>query len=131
MTNEDYVYRLLGLGWAHADKPVVRQAARELMARQRADGGWSQLTTLSSDAYATGQALTALAEAGGLPATDPAYRRGVQFLLQSQLNDGSWYVPTRTLPVQPYFDSEFPHERDQFISAAATNWATMALVRAR
>ena len=130
-TNEDYVYRLLGLAWARADKPVVRQAARELMARQRADGGWSQLTTLLSDAYATGQALTALAEVGGLPATDPAYRRGVQFLLRSQLEDGSWYVPTRTLPVQPYFDSEFPHERDQFISAAATNWATMALVRAR
>ena len=37
---------------------------------------------------------------------------------------------TRTLPVQPYFDSEFPHEHDQFISDAATNWATMALARA-
>jgi hypothetical protein len=39
-------------------------------------------------------------------------------------------VATRTLPVQPYFDSEFSHERDQFISDAATNWASMALMPA-
>jgi hypothetical protein len=37
---------------------------------------------------------------------------------------------TRTIPIQPYFDSEFPHGPDQFISAAATNWATMALAGA-
>ena len=129
-TTEDYVYRLLGLGWAGAGKEAVRQAARELMALQKPDGGWAQLTTLSSDAYATGQALTALAEAGGTAVTDPVYRRGVKFLLSTQLEDGSWYVATRTLPVQPYFDSEFPHGRDQFISDAATNWATMALARA-
>jgi hypothetical protein len=54
----------------------------------------------------------------------------VQFLLNSQLADGSWYVKTRTFPVQPYFDSDFPHEKDQFISAAATNWAVMALAPA-
>jgi len=51
-------------------------------------------------------------------------------LLSTQLEDGSWHVGTRTIPLQPYFDSEFPHERDQFVSAAATNWATMALARA-
>jgi hypothetical protein len=72
--------------------------------------------------------LTALVEAGGLAVTDPVYRRGMQFLLDSQLEDGSWYVRTRVIPVQPYFDSEFPHGTDQFISAAATNWATMALI---
>lgn len=129
-TTEDHVYQVLGLGWAGGNKEAVRKAARELMALQRPDGGWAQLTTLNSDAYATGQALTALADAGGLAATDPVYQKGVKFLLSTQLDDGSWYVATRTLPVQPYFDSEFPHERDQFISDAATNWATMALVRA-
>lgn len=132
-TNEDYVYRLLGLTWAGGaggNQQAVGKAARELIGLQRPDGGWAQLRTLSSDAYATGQALTALAEAGGVPVTDPVYRRGVQFLLRTQLEDGSWYVATRTLPVQPYFDSEFPHERDQFISDAATNWATMALIPA-
>jgi len=28
---------------------------------------------------------------------------------------------------QPYFDAGFPHGFDQWISAAGTNWATMAL----
>jgi hypothetical protein len=28
---------------------------------------------------------------------------------------------------EPYFDSDFPHSRDQFISAAATNWAVIGL----
>jgi hypothetical protein len=129
-TTEDYVYRLLGLGWTGGRKEAVRKAARELMALQRPDGGWAQLPTLASDAYATGQALTALAGAGELPVTDRVYQRGVRFLLSTQLEDGSWFVGTRALPVQPYFESEFPHGRDQFISAAATNWATMALARA-
>ncbi|HEX5226324.1 MAG TPA: ankyrin repeat domain-containing protein [Bryobacteraceae bacterium] len=129
-TTEDYVYRLLGLGWAGADKETIRKAARELMALQRPDGGWAQLPTLSSDAYASGQALTALAQAGGIAVNDPAYQRGVKFLLSTQMEDGSWFVPTRTLPVQPYFDAEFPYGHNQFISDAATNWATMALAPA-
>jgi ankyrin repeat protein len=129
-TTEDHVYRLLGLGWAGGNTQAVRKAARELLALQRPDGGWAQLPTLGSDAYATGQALTALAEAGGLPMTAQAYQRGVRFLLSTQLEDGSWHVATRAIPAQPYFDSEFPHARDQFISAAATNWATMALAQA-
>jgi len=60
-----------------------------------------------------------------------AYKRGVQFLLNTQLEDGSWYVKTRSIPIMPYFESDFPHGRDQFISAAATNWATLALLDAR
>jgi ankyrin repeat protein len=129
-TTEDRVFQLLGLGWTGRNKETLHKAAQELMTLQKPDGGWAQLPTLSSDAYATGQALTALAEAGGLAVTDPVYRRGVRFLLSTQFEDGSWHVGTRTLPVQPYFDSEFPHDTDQFISAAATNWATMALERA-
>jgi len=129
-TTEDHVFQLLGLAWAHANKDVIQKAARNLIALQKMDGGWGQIPTLASDAYATGQALTALAEAGALPTTDPVYRRGVQFLLNTQLDDGSWYVRTRAIPVQPYFDSEFPHGSDQFVSAAATNWATMALIAA-
>jgi hypothetical protein len=52
----------------------------------------------------------------------------VRFLLATQLDDGSWHVRSRAVPIQPYFDSQFPHGEDQFISAAATNWATMALI---
>ena len=126
-SNEDYVYRVLGLAWAAASRDAVRTAVNALIAQQHPDGGWSQISTLSSDAYATGQALTALAESGVIRPSDPVYQRGVRFLLNMQLEDGSWYVRSRAIPIQPYFDSEFPHGKDQFISAAATNWATMAL----
>ena len=108
----------------------MQRVATDLLSGQRSDGGWAQLSTLSSDAYATGQALVALNESGSLEAASPAYQRGVNFLLNSQMEDGSWFVRTRTLPVQPYFDSDFPHGRNQFISGAATSWATMALAPA-
>jgi ankyrin repeat protein len=126
-STEDHVYRLLGLSWSGASQSALRDAAQALIARQRDDGGWSQIPTLASDAYATGQALTALAQSGALKPSDPVYEKGIRFLLNTQLEDGSWYVRTRAIPIQPYFDSEFPHGQDQFISAAASNWATMAL----
>jgi ankyrin repeat protein len=129
-TTEDHAFLVLGLHWAGASQTAIRKAATSLIGQQRSDGGWSQLPTLASDAYATGQALTALAESGALKPTDPVYLRGVRFLLTTQLEDGSWYVRKRTIAGQPYFDSEFPHGKDQFISAAATNWATMALAMA-
>jgi ankyrin repeat protein len=124
---EDYVFKLFGLHWSGASRDDVQASARALLAQQRADGGWAQLSTLESDAYATGQALVALAESGALPISDPAYVRGMQFLMQRQFADGTWYVRSRSLPIQPYFESGFPYGRDQFISAAATNWAATAL----
>jgi hypothetical protein len=124
---EDYVFKLFGLHWSGASRDAVLGAARALLAQQRADGGWSQLSTLASDAYATGQALVALAETGAVSVSDQVYVRGMQFLLQRQFADGTWYVRTRALPIQPYFESGFPYGRDQFISAAATNWAATAL----
>jgi N-acyl-D-amino-acid deacylase len=84
---------------------------------------------MDSDAYATGQALVALAESGAITPANPIYQRGVQFLLKTQCEDGSWRVRTRALPLQPLFDIGFPHGNDGWISAAATNWAAMALAR--
>jgi uncharacterized membrane protein len=54
-------------------------------------------------------------------------RRGVDFLLRTQLADGTWHVRTRAHPFQPPMDSGFPHGRDGWISAAGTSWAVMAL----
>jgi len=124
--------QLLGLRWAGV-KPgdeTMRRAARTLLTQQRADGGWAQFPTLTSDAYATGQALYALHRAGALTASDPAYRRGVRYLLDTQLEDGSWYVKSRSIGFQPYFESGFPHGPDQWVSAGATNWAATALALA-
>jgi hypothetical protein len=126
----DKVFHLLGLRWADAGDDAIGAAARLLLREQRADGGWAQLPTLPSDAYATGQVLFALHEAGSITVTDPAYRRGVAFLLSSQLADGSWFVPTRSFPLLESMNSGFPHGRSQFISASATCWATLALVKA-
>jgi N-acyl-D-amino-acid deacylase len=51
----------------------------------------------------------------------------VDFLLRTQFPDGSWLVRTRAYPLQPLRDSGFPHGRHQWISAAGTSWAAMAL----
>ena len=126
-TTEDHVFRLFGLTWGGAARRVRDAAVRDLLTAQRHDGGWAQLPSLASDAYATGAALVALHQAG-IRTGDAAYRRGVQFLLNTQLTDGSWVVRTRSHPTQIYFESGFPHGASQFISAAATNWATQALI---
>jgi len=125
-TSEERAMRLLGLVWAGADASLIRDAASQLAAQQQADGGWAQLDTLSSDAYATGQAVYALHKAGQLSA--PALQKGVRFLMDAQLTDGSWYVRSRSYPLQPnYFETGFPHGRDQWISAAGTSWACIGL----
>ena len=124
---EERAFRLLGLAWAEAGTEKLRAAARELLALQRSDGGWSQEPPLESDSYATGEALTALLESGMAAADDQAVRRGVEFLLRTQLQDGSWYVKSRSVPIQAYFESGFPHGADQWISAAGTAWAVRAL----
>lgn len=126
-TGEDRAMRLMGLSWAKAEHPVLHQAAQEVLRQQRPGGGWAQLETLESDAYATGQALVALYESGCASPSDEAYRRGVAYLLRTQLADGSWHVRSRSFPFQPYKASGFPHEADQWISAAGTSWAAMAL----
>jgi ankyrin repeat protein len=130
VTTEERAFQLMGFGWAGMSKTAIATAGRALKAQQRPDGGWAQIPSLPSDAYATGQALVALAESGALAATDPVYKRGVQFLLKTQYADGSWFVRTRAIPIQPHFESGFPYGRDQFISAAATNWAARALALA-
>ncbi|MFO0801987.1 MAG: prenyltransferase/squalene oxidase repeat-containing protein [Gemmataceae bacterium] len=124
---EDRVYRLLGLRAAEAPAEEIRRAVDDILRHQREDGGWGQTDTMGSDAYATGSSLTALGLAGGLDADHPAYRRGVEFLMRTQLEDGSWLVRSRSFPVQPYYESGFPHGRNQFISSAATAWAATAL----
>jgi ankyrin repeat protein len=133
-SNEDRAYQLFGLRWlAGARLPQIarRQA---LLREQRADGGWGQVATMKGDAYATGQALVALNQTG-LPASDPAYIRGVRFLLDDQLDDGSWHVVSIRRdeggPGLEYFETGYPHGRDQFISYAGAAWATLALTLTR
>ena len=127
-TNEDRAMQLLGLAWADADAVTIRRAALALIAEQRPDGGWAQMSAVESDAYATGQAMVALATAGALTPSSAAWQRGTAFLLRTQLDDGSWLVRSRSFPFQPYKESGFPHGKNQWISAAGTSWAAWALI---
>jgi ankyrin repeat protein len=126
LSTEDRVMQLLGLKWANGNSRFRESRIHELIAEQRSDGGWAQTPYLSNDAYATGQVLYALHSLGA-PSTDQAFQRGVEFLLYTQQDDGSWYVKSRAMKIQPYFESGFPHGHDQWISSAATAWAVMAL----
>jgi ankyrin repeat protein len=126
--NEERTMQILGLKWAREDDAVLRSMARDVMAEQRPDGGWAQTRYLASDAYATGQTLYALHETKMLSVSDPVYQRGVAYLLRTQHEDGSWYVKSRAPKFQPYFQSGFPYDHDQWISQMATGWATAAVV---
>jgi ankyrin repeat protein len=123
-TTEDRTMQILGIAWAGRKAPANR--VEQLVAKQRSDGGWGQTDNLPSDAYATGEALWALHESG-MPASDSVYCRGVDYLLRTQQEDGTWHVITRAFGFQPYFQSGFPYDHDQWISQAGTALATIAL----
>jgi hypothetical protein len=129
-TNEEAVFQLLGLHWAGEPAERLAELAESLRQGQRQDGGWAQLPLLESDAYATGEALYTLATTVNDPVHNPAWQRGLRFLLQRQQDDGTWHVARRAFPFQPTMQSGFPHHRDSWISAAATSWAVLALTRA-
>jgi len=122
---QDRAFQVIALAWAGRAESA-QKAARALVDQQRADGGWSQFAAVETDAYATGQAVYALS-AARIPQDSAPYRKGIAYLLKTQAQDGSWHVKTRSIWLQPYFESGFPYGRDQFISAAGTAWASMAL----
>ncbi len=124
---EDRVFRLLGLWSAGADTDAINAAAAAMKSDQLPSGCWRQLDTGDPDAYATATCLTALLITGQLTPSDSAAKRAIDYLLKSQLQDGTWHVVTRAHPVQPYFESGFPHGKDQFISVSTTGWAIAAL----
>lgn len=127
---EEHVFRLLAMKEAGASERDIAAASWDLLSTQRPDGGWGQLDSLASDAYATGSVLYALHHAAGLKVDSPTYRAGVAFLLKTQASDGTWRVKSRSRPIQQFYESGFPYGKDQFISIAASAWATAALADA-
>jgi hypothetical protein len=125
---EERAMRLMGLVWTDAGRSDITAAVRAVRETQESSGGWSQFGRTEPDAYATGLSLYALHVAGVAPA-DETYRKGVAFLLGTQYQDGAWLVRTHSFPLQRYFESGFPFGRHQWISAAGTSWATLAIAR--
>jgi squalene-hopene/tetraprenyl-beta-curcumene cyclase len=126
-TTIDASMRLTGLWSSHASASDLRDAARILLSMQRRDGGWGGNPDLPSDAFSTGEALWALRETGSATVRDRAYRRAIDFLLRTQDESGAWHVRSRAVKVMPYYDSDFPFGDDQWISAAGTAMADVAI----
>ena len=129
--NEDRTSRLWGLRRLRKaqDADADAQANPDAAKGQNQDGGWSSAEGLASDAYATGQTLARLWEAGESPRS-ATYQQGVKYLLKTRQPDGSWKLETRCKPIQIYFDNGDPHGKHQFISTSATAWAVVALAGA-
>jgi ankyrin repeat protein len=130
VTTYERAEKITGLRAAGVPNSALHNEAAALVKLQRADGGWAQTPYLESDAYATGLVLHTLYTANLLSPVDPEYRAGVSFLLRTQFPDGSWYVRSRVPKFQPYFQSGFPFDHDQWISSTATSYAVMALAPA-
>lgn len=105
-------------------QPPARIAAlaTALLALQGVDGSWQQIPEMEGDAFATGQALYALTEAG--QGDDVARSRAVGFLLETQQPDGSWHMLSR--PGQGTKDPL--REGTEPIVTAATGWALLGLL---
>jgi ankyrin repeat protein len=127
-STEERSMQLNALADAGASAAERAPFVKALKLAQNEDGSWSQIPGIRAEAYATGQALYALHISGGVPTNDPVYQKGVQWLLRNQLADGSWFAPTRAVPVQPHTFESFPNGWHQFASDAASCWATMALL---
>jgi hypothetical protein len=113
--------------WTRLGRPAEewRPLVRRIEERQNADGGWGQAKDMASDAWATGQALYALAHAGVKP-DDPAVARAHAFLVKTQRDDGSWPMTSRpTKPGGEGSKSLVP------ITGAGSAWAVLGLVRSR
>ncbi len=113
--------------WNRLGRPAeeTQPLVERIRERQNEDGGWSQTKDMASDAWATGQALYALAHAG-VQSDEPAVRRAQAFLIRTQRADGSWPMTSR--PVKPGGEgsrSLIP------ITGAGSAWALLGLVRSR
>jgi hypothetical protein len=111
--------------WNRLGRPAKEwePLVKSIKDRQNPDGGWSQTKDMASDAWATGQALYALAYAGLKP-NEAALSRGQAFLIKTQRADGSWPMTSRpTAPGGKGSTSLIP------ITGAGSAWAVLGLVR--
>ena len=95
-----------------------------LLSLKNSDGGWRQVSEMSSDAYATGQTLWVLSFAA-IKRDRPEIGRAISFLVANQRADGSWPMAFRSHPGDDTTRARNPVPITYFGSA----WATLGLVR--
>lgn len=123
--HQDKVFKLLLATRAGKTRAEMQSTIDELLALQRADGGWSQgVPEWKSDAYATGQTLYVLSLAG-YTADRPEIKRAIDFLVATQMPDGSWPMLSRSTPDGSPGSSKLLTP----ITCAASSWATLGLAR--
>ena len=123
--HQDKVLKVLMAVRSAKPRPTMQTTIDELLALQRADGGWSQtVPELKSDAFATGQTLYVLSLAG-YTAERPEIKRGIDFLVATQTPDGSWPMVSRSTPDGSPGSSKLLTP----ITCAASSWATLGLAR--
>jgi len=91
-TTQDTAFKIMAL--ARLGNPEQRRTAaalaQEFVREQAPDGGWKEVGTQSGpNAFATGQALCALRDAG-MDAGSPPFQKAVRFLLAHQKPIGDW-----------------------------------------
>jgi hypothetical protein len=123
--HQDKVLKVLMGVRSAKPRKTMQTTIDELLALQRADGGWSQtVPELKSDAFATGQTLYVLSLAG-FTAERPEINRGIDFLVATQKPDGSWPMISRSTPDGSPGSSTLLTP----ITCAASSWATLGLAR--
>ena len=123
--HQDKVLKVLMGARSAKPRETMQTTIDELLALQRADGGWSQtVPELKSDAFATGQTLYVLSLAG-YTAERPEIKRGIDFLVATQTPDGSWPMISRSTPDGSPGSSKLLTP----ITCAASSWATLGLAR--
>ena len=123
--HQDKVLKVLMGARSAKPRETMQTTIDELLALQRADGGWSQtVPELKSDAFATGQALYVLSLAG-YTAERAEIKRGIDFLVATQTPDGSWPMISRSTPDGSPGSSTLLTP----ITCAASSWAALGLAR--
>lgn len=123
--HQDKALKVLLAARSGQPREKMQATIDELLALQRADGGWSQtIPELKSDAFATGQTLYVLALAG-YTAERPEIKRGMDFLVATQQPDGSWPMISRSTPDGSPGSSKLLTP----INCGAASWATLGLAR--
>jgi hypothetical protein len=103
------------------NQPKITELLRELRDRQQFDGGWSQASPLSSDAFATGQTLFVMQRVG-VSKSDVNVQRGLAFLEKTQQPDGTWTMVSRPEP-----ETGKPARNLNPITYAAAAWAVLGM----